>query len=86
MIPDEHKYPLHVLLISHGKRCDECKAGGKNLGKCELRKAFRKGKVKGEAGESVKMEELEEIKHEEEDEDEDSVDSGEDGIKKEEDE
>jgi len=35
---------LHILLVTHGKRCDECKAGGKNGGSCELRKAFRKGK------------------------------------------
>lgn len=40
MIPDEDKYGLHILLIAHGRQCDECKAGGKNLGKCELRKAF----------------------------------------------
>ncbi|KAL2211803.1 base excision DNA repair protein [Sarocladium strictum] len=66
-IPDEEKYALHILIIRHGKDCDECKAGGKNLGKCELRKAFRKGKVKGEAGEDVKKEEIEEIKKEEED-------------------
>lgn len=65
-IPDEEKYPLHVLLISHGKRCEECKAGGKSVGKCELRKAFRKGKVKGEAGDEVKEEELQQIKKEEE--------------------
>jgi endonuclease III len=65
-IPGEEKYALHVLLVTHGKRCDECKAGGKNLGKCELRKAFRKGKIAGEAGEDVKEEELEEIKHEQE--------------------
>ncbi|ROV93939.1 hypothetical protein VSDG_06278 [Cytospora chrysosperma] len=56
-IPDEDKYGLHILLVSHGKRCDECKAGGKNLGKCELRKAFRKGKLEGEAGSDVKQEE-----------------------------
>lgn len=43
MIPDEMKYALHVLMIAHGKRCAECKAGavapeGKRT--CELRKAF----------------------------------------------
>ncbi|OAG01334.1 DNA glycosylase, partial [Paraphaeosphaeria sporulosa] len=48
MIPDEDKYGLHILLVKHGKVCDECKAGGKNSGKCELRKAFRQGKIKGE--------------------------------------
>lgn len=63
-IPGEEKYALHVLLVTHGKRCEECKAGGKNLGKCELRKAFRKGAVAGEAGEDVKEEELEVIKQE----------------------
>ncbi|ETS80897.1 hypothetical protein PFICI_08426 [Pestalotiopsis fici W106-1] len=64
-IPDEDKYALHILIINHGKRCDECKAGGKNTGKCELRKAFRGGKIKGEAGEAVKEEEIEKIKEEE---------------------
>ncbi|KAK6367429.1 uncharacterized protein PV06_06709 [Exophiala oligosperma] len=68
MIPDEDKYGLHILLVTHGKKCDECKAGGKNLGKCELRKAFRNAKVKGEAGEDVKEEEVEEIKMEEDEE------------------
>ncbi|KAK3935113.1 DNA glycosylase [Diplogelasinospora grovesii] len=29
-IPDELKYGLHVLLVGHGKKCEECKAGGKN--------------------------------------------------------
>ncbi|KAL6240969.1 hypothetical protein RBB50_012064 [Rhinocladiella similis] len=67
MIPDEDKYGLHILLVTHGKKCDECKAGGKNLGKCELRKAFRSAKVKGEAGEDVKQEEEEEIKMEDDD-------------------
>ena len=45
-IPDEHKYGLHILFVTHGKRCDECKAGGRNAGKCELRRAF-KGDVEG---------------------------------------
>ncbi|KAL2398869.1 hypothetical protein ABEF93_005817 [Exophiala dermatitidis] len=65
-IPDEDKYGLHILLVTHGKRCDECKAGGKNLGRCELRKAFRKAKVEGEAGDEVKIEEIEEVKKEQE--------------------
>ncbi|KAI1636626.1 DNA glycosylase [Biscogniauxia mediterranea] len=68
-VPDEDKYGLHVLLIKHGKTCEECRAGGKNLGKCELRRAFRRGKVEGLAGEEVKEEEEEEeekIKEEEE--------------------
>lgn len=64
MVPDEEKYALHVLLISHGKNCEECKAGGKSVGKCELRKAFRKGALKGEAGEEVKEETEEKIKDE----------------------
>ncbi|WVR04912.1 hypothetical protein IAU60_001924 [Kwoniella sp. DSM 27419] len=42
-IPDEHKYGLHILLVTHGKRCDECKAGGRNAGKCELRREFKGG-------------------------------------------
>ncbi|KAI2468854.1 DNA glycosylase [Annulohypoxylon bovei var. microspora] len=46
-IPGPLKYGLHVLFVEHGRRCSECKAGGKVLGKCELRKAFRRGKVEG---------------------------------------
>ena len=64
-VPDEDKYGLHVLLISHGRACEECKAGGKNLGKCELRKAFRSGKVAGDAGEDARKDEVEDIKREE---------------------
>ncbi|KAI6352045.1 hypothetical protein MCOR25_009585 [Pyricularia grisea] len=48
-IPDEDKYGLHVLLITHGKRCAECKAGGKSAGRCELRKA-----LKNEDGDGLK--------------------------------
>ncbi|KAI0454225.1 DNA glycosylase [Xylaria acuta] len=68
-IPDEDKYGLHVLMVRHGKDCAECRAGGKSLGRCELRKAFRKGKMEGEAGEEVKEEEGLQIKAEEEEED-----------------
>ncbi|KAK1701627.1 base excision DNA repair protein [Colletotrichum lupini] len=49
-IPDEDKYGLHILLVKHGKVCSECKAGGKSVGKCELRKAFRHEKIKSEEG------------------------------------
>ncbi|KEF55044.1 uncharacterized protein A1O9_08697 [Exophiala aquamarina CBS 119918] len=65
MVPDEDKYGLHILLVTHGKRCEECKAGGKNLGACELRKAFRERKIKGEAGQEVKHEEVQAVKKEE---------------------
>ncbi|KAL6863417.1 hypothetical protein ACO1O0_003671 [Amphichorda felina] len=51
-IPDDEKYPLHVLLVTHGKTCAECKAGGKSIGKCELRKTFQKG-VKDEVESKV---------------------------------
>lgn len=61
-IPDEDKYGLHVLFIHHGRKCEECRAGGKNTGNCELRKAFRKGKLAGEAGDEVKEEEEEAVK------------------------
>ncbi|KAI1120869.1 DNA glycosylase [Nemania abortiva] len=74
-IPDEDKYGLHVLLVRHGKECAECRAGGKNLGRCELRRAFRKGKVMGEAGEEAQGDEARQIKaEEEEEEDDDDVD------------
>ncbi|OAP54672.1 hypothetical protein AYL99_11120 [Fonsecaea erecta] len=65
MIPDEDKYGLHILLVTHGKRCEECRAGGKNLGKCELRKAFRQKKMAGEAGEVAQQEEKAAVKKEE---------------------
>ncbi|KIW25323.1 uncharacterized protein PV07_08510 [Cladophialophora immunda] len=68
MIPDEDKYGLHILLVTHGKRCEECRAGGKNLGKCELRKAFRQKKIQGEAGEEAQQEERDALKKEEEEE------------------
>jgi len=55
-IPNEHKYGLHILLVTHGKRCEECKAGGKSAGKCELRKAFRSEAIKGEVEDMVKEE------------------------------
>lgn len=64
-IPDEDKFGLHILLVSHGKKCDECKAGGKSLGNCELRKAFRQGKLHGEAGSDVKKDEELAVKEEE---------------------
>ncbi|KAG6111389.1 hypothetical protein E4U13_004849 [Claviceps humidiphila] len=44
VMPDEEKYPLHLLLVTHGRRCEECKAGGKSVGKCELRKVFKGGR------------------------------------------
>jgi len=68
-VPDEDKYGLHILLVTHGKVCDECKAGGRSTGKCELRKAFRGAKLKGEAGEEVKEEEEKTLVKEEEEED-----------------
>ncbi|KAL7957966.1 DNA glycosylase [Trichoderma compactum] len=47
-VPDGDKYGLHILLVSHGKKCAECRAGGRNDGKCALREAFRqKEKVDG---------------------------------------
>ncbi|GKT84296.1 base excision DNA repair protein [Colletotrichum tofieldiae] len=56
-IPDEDKYGLHILLVKHGKVCDECKAGGKSIGKCELRKAFRQEKIKNEEGKPSELDE-----------------------------
>lgn len=56
-VPAEDKYGLHVLMVTHGKRCDECRAGGKSAGKCELRKAFRKERA--EKDEEIKVEEEE---------------------------
>ena len=28
-VPDDKKYPLHILLVEHGKRCSKCAKGGK---------------------------------------------------------
>ncbi|KAK4223391.1 DNA glycosylase [Podospora fimiseda] len=39
-IPGDMKFGLHVLMVTHGKRCEECKAGGVVKGRCKLRKAF----------------------------------------------
>jgi endonuclease III len=52
-IPDEDKYGLHILMVSHGKKCPECRAGGRNVGKCELRKAFKKAEGKTSEGKYV---------------------------------
>jgi endonuclease-3 len=52
-IPDEDKYGLHILMVSHGKKCPECRAGGQNAGKCELRKAFKNPGVKKAGGKYV---------------------------------
>ncbi|POS83927.1 hypothetical protein EPUL_004260 [Erysiphe pulchra] len=68
-IPDEDKYGLHILLIAHGKKCPECRAGGKYLGKCKLRKAFSPKNIEENVDEDdfkkVKLEIKEEEKEEE---------------------
>lgn len=67
-IPDEDKYGLHILLIAHGKKCPECRAGGKYLGKCELRKAFSSRKIEEKTDENDFKEVKVKIKKEEEEE------------------
>jgi endonuclease-3 len=68
-IPDELKYGLHVLFVLHGKRCDECKAGGRVKGGCELRKAFKDGVYRGGEEEGLALDQgvKEEMKPEVED-------------------
>ncbi len=44
-VPAPDKYGLHVLLVAHGRACQECRAGGTARGRCELRNAFRGGRV-----------------------------------------
>lgn len=74
-VPGELKYPLHILLVGHGKKCGECKAGGKiqKGGKrCPLRKAFDgKDGVKKEDIDKelngIKEEDLPDSENEEED-------------------
>lgn len=60
VVPDDEKYPLHVLFVTHGRLCAECKAGGKTVKNCELRRAFKNGRFTGGAKEdaaSIKKEE-----------------------------
>lgn len=35
-IPDDLKYSLHLLFITHGRECPRCRAGGDHGFKCEL--------------------------------------------------
>lgn len=74
-IPDELKYPLHYLLIRHGKVCGWCSAkAGKDarVGVCPVAHLMRgKGRAKGLA---KKEEGDEEVEEEEDDEDEDEQD------------
>ncbi|KZZ99714.1 base excision DNA repair protein [Moelleriella libera RCEF 2490] len=65
VVPDDEKYPLHVLLVTHGRRCGECKAGGRTVRNCELRKAFRPQR----SGGVVKVDESEADAEEKEEED-----------------
>ena len=67
-VPGALKYPLHVLMVGHGKKCGECKAGGRRgKERCPLRKAFE-----GRGG--LKEEDMNgEVKEENESEEEDSV-------------
>ncbi|KAK4688421.1 endonuclease III, partial [Tremellales sp. Uapishka_1] len=87
-IPDEHKYGLHILLVTHGKSCDECKAGGGKAGKCDLRKAFRdqakSGEDKGGVAENVGKIELKGTHGIKRDESEQGTDEVGDSIKREE--
>ncbi|KAM3443586.1 hypothetical protein MY4824_000472 [Beauveria thailandica] len=39
-VPDELKYPLHVLLIAHGRACSACSAKAAAGQSCKLREAF----------------------------------------------
>lgn len=55
-VPPEDKYALHILMVSHGKVCGECKAKKEVGAKCKLRDAFR--------GRGVKQEEFEELEEE----------------------
>ncbi|QPG93968.1 hypothetical protein C2857_003848 [Epichloe festucae Fl1] len=66
VVPDEEKYPLHVLFVTHGRQCDECKAGGRPVGNCELRKAFEGGRFTGVQKEDFKVEDADAVKKEEE--------------------
>lgn len=41
LVPDDLKYPLHVLLIAHGRGCKVCSAKASGKGSCKLRQAFK---------------------------------------------
>ncbi|TWU77638.1 hypothetical protein ED733_008044 [Metarhizium rileyi] len=63
VVPDEEKYPLHVLFVTHGRQCEECRAGGRTAKNCELRRSFKNGRftppsklVKDEDGIDIKNE------------------------------
>ncbi|KAI0112315.1 DNA glycosylase [Hypoxylon sp. NC0597] len=63
-IPDSLKYGLHVLFVEHGRKCAECKAGGTNLGRCELRKVLgHRGRGTGEKTKGEKRSVKEEKSH-----------------------
>ncbi|KAI5862238.1 DNA glycosylase [Durotheca rogersii] len=57
-VPPRLKYALHVLLVEHGRACDECRAGGRSRGRCALRRAFPGGRMAAEG--EVRTEEEEE--------------------------
>ncbi|KAJ6004301.1 DNA glycosylase [Penicillium canescens] len=40
-IPDEHKYALHLLFITHGRECPHCKAGKTKNDHCPFQKKMR---------------------------------------------
>ncbi len=77
-IPGEFKYPLHVLLIKHGKSCGRCAAKGRSglsdAKECPLKEI---SKTKAEKGEKVEPEE-----EEEEGDDDDNYDVAKKGVKK----
>ncbi|KAG6010363.1 hypothetical protein E4U21_006927 [Claviceps maximensis] len=64
VVADEEKYPLHLLLVTHGRYCQECKAGGKSVGKCELRKVFKGGRFTGGVQKEYLMKKEQEVKEE----------------------
>ncbi|TQS34883.1 hypothetical protein Golomagni_04716 [Golovinomyces magnicellulatus] len=72
-IPDEDKYGLHILLISHGRNCPECRAGGKAANKCELRKAFPTQRVKDKGKDEMDQVKEEDVKLKIENVEEDSI-------------
>ncbi|KHN97261.1 base excision DNA repair protein [Metarhizium album ARSEF 1941] len=64
VVPDEEKYPLHVLFVTHGRQCGECRASGRNAKNCELRRLFRNGRFTPD-GHGTKDEHDDDVKKEE---------------------
>ncbi|TFY82889.1 hypothetical protein EWM64_g1126 [Hericium alpestre] len=58
-IPAELKYPLHVLMVTHGRACKGCKGTGSKSAGCPLKRYLKERKGIAEAKVEEKVEEAE---------------------------